>query len=138
MHNHLRQEAKQEKLIQAERKAEARPIMPVLQCLKHISVHLDLVIKVHLMERFHRDLRSTTVLLLIRIALEREVVLYRSSSIFDLLSLARRECGKSDPDDGEDGDGEEQNEEEPCSEAAFELPGDEGREDGQEGDEEGV
>lgn len=88
MHDHFGDEAGEEEPVEAEGEAEVGPIVSVLKGLEHVAVDLDLVVKVHLVESLHRDRRSPSVLLLIGIALESQVVLDWSARVFCFFCFA--------------------------------------------------
>jgi len=90
MHDELGNHASQEEPVQADCKPEACPVVPVFHNLEHVSIDVDFSIKVLLVEGLHGDLAATTVLHLVRIFVESQVVLDWKSRVFGLFILARR------------------------------------------------
>jgi hypothetical protein len=122
VHDDLRYHPKQKVPEQAHGKAEIRPIVSFLQYLQHIALHVYLSSKIHLMERLHGDLTPSTVLHLVTLALELEVMLHRTTRIPCFLILARRYRRGKIPKGCEDGDGGEDGEEDCCPETTSDLP----------------
>lgn len=112
--------------------------MSVFQSLEHVPIDLDLIVEVHFMERLHWYLRPATVLLLVRIVLEGEVVLHGSSSVASFFSLTWRYHWYHHPECSEYWYSEKDNEEQPCLQTSAELPSNEGCWDGQGADEDGI
>lgn len=112
--------------------------MSILHHLKQITININLAIKVFLMERLHRDLATATILHLVRIGAERQVVLDRLARVRGLFILAGGEGGCEGPVGGEDGDGGKDGEENTEFEAAADFPGEVERDQGDGGEEEGI
>lgn len=121
MHNHLRNHAGQEELIQSHREFESGPIMTVLQHFESIALEIDLAIKVHLMEGLHGDLVLAMILGTIMLVVEMQVVLNRTAGEFGLLISAGTNAGSNSPEDHQDWNGREQGEEQRRLEASANL-----------------
>lgn len=138
VHDHFRHHASKEEPEERQSEAEVGPVMAVLHDLQRIAIELHQAIKVHLVEGLHGNLVPATVLCLVAISFEGEVVLDRCTGVASLLVQARGHGGGDGPEDHQDGDGEENGEDCPCYQTASELPGDVAWDGGQEGEEEEV
>lgn len=98
MHDNFWDEAEQEELEQANGEPEACPVMSVFHHLQTITIELDITIKVHVMERLHRDLVPSAVLGLIGLILEGNVMFDRATRIFSFFVLAGSEGGCERPE----------------------------------------
>jgi len=111
VHDNFWGEAKEDELEQADSKSEASPIMPVLHHFQAVSIELDLTSKVHLMKSLHGNLVLPTVLLLMLLALECEVVFNWAAWVSSFLVLARGEHRGESPKGKKNGYGGEEGEE---------------------------
>lgn len=75
MHNDFRCELEENELEQADGEGEACPVGTVFEDLEAVAIELDIALKVHVVESLHWDLGPPTVLELIGVILEGEVVL---------------------------------------------------------------
>lgn len=94
VHNNFRNKAKQDELEQTDRKPEARPIMSILHNLQTIPIEIHVAIKIHIVERLHRNLILPSVLEPVSLILEREVMFDWTTRKPSLLILPRRERGR--------------------------------------------
>jgi hypothetical protein len=122
MHDHLRGETEKDEFEEAESKSEARPIVPVLQYLKAVAIEVDVPIKVHVVERLKGNLVSSTILGLIGVMLEGQVVLDWATRKLDFLVLAWAERRRDSPEGHQDRDGGEEAKEDCGLQAASDFP----------------
>lgn len=127
MQNNLWHHSRQEELEQAERKPEGGPIVPALHSLERVTLEVHTARKVHLVESLHGDLALAVVSGAILLAVEVEVVLYRSPGIFGLLILTRRNGRRHRPVDHENWDSREDRKEDRRVEATASLASNVGR-----------
>lgn len=104
VHDHLGHHASQEEPEQAQGEAEVGPVVSVFHDLQTIAIEVYLFVKVHLMERLHGNFVLATILSLILLALEGEVLLDRSARQLGLFVETRRHGGGDRPEGHEDGD----------------------------------
>jgi hypothetical protein len=122
VHDNLRCEAEEDELEEADSEPEARPVMSVLQHLEAVTVEVDIALKVHVVEGLHGDLVPSTVLELIRMVLEGQVVLDWAARELDFFVLAGDEGRRDTPEGDEDRDGGEEAEEDCGLQATTDLP----------------
>ena len=132
MHDDLWHHASQEETEQAERELEIGPVMPILHDVQRISLEVYCTIEVHLMERFHWNLRFTMVLRPILLAVEVKVMLHRTAWVAGFFILPWRDCRSHVPEGHKDGDAGEGRKEDPGEDASTNLAGEVGRHDANE------
>lgn len=138
MHDHLGNHASEEEADQTNSEAEASPVMTVLEDLKSIALEVNLTVKVHLVEGLHGDLVLATVLGLVGLVLELEVVLNALVGETSLLILAGANGRDNQPEGSEEREVDEDGEEDKSLEATTDLPLQIVRDTDEDGDEEGV
>lgn len=122
VHDELGNHSQQEVLDQADREAEASPVVAVLEDLEAVALEVDVTVKVHLVEGLHGDLVGAMVLETVGLLLELEVVLNGTAGVLGLGGLAGRDGGDNKPPAGQDGKIKDEGEEEEGLEAAAHLP----------------
>lgn len=138
VHDHFRHHSSQEEPKEAQSEAEVGPVVSVFHNLKAVTVEVHLFVKVHLVECFHWNLVLATVLPLVFLALEIQVVLDGSAWVLGFL-VKTRGHGRGDcPERHENGDGGQDGEEDPCEEATTDFVGEIGGDASEEGEEEGI
>lgn len=138
VHDDLGHHPHEEVLEQAQGETEAGPVVSVLHGLQGVTLEVDLVVEVHLVESLHGDLALAVVLDAVMLAVEVQVVLDRASGVLDLLVLAGGDGRGHSPEDHEDGDGGEDGEEDGGVETTADLAGEVPRDHDQQGDEEDI
>lgn len=123
MHNHLRKHAEQEVLDEADGKAEASPVVPVLHNLQAVAIEVDITVEIHLMEGLHGNLVPAMVLRLVRRLLEGEIVLDRPAREPGLLVPPRGDGRDDEPESSQDRDAGEEAKEDGGLQATSQLPG---------------
>lgn len=102
VHDDLGNHVEEKILAEADGEAEAGPVMPILQNLEGIAVEVDISVEVHLVEGLYGNLAFATVLELVGLVFESEVVLDRSAGISGLLILSGTDGRDSQPERSED------------------------------------
>lgn len=136
MHDNLGGKAEEDKLEETDSKSEACPVMSVFQHLETVTIHVNLAIKVHVIESLHGDLVSSTVLELIGRVLEGKVVLNWAAGKLDLLVLAGDERRRQRPESDQDRDGGEEAKEDGSLQTTADLPSQVEGDDEEDGEEE--
>jgi hypothetical protein len=122
VHDNFRNEAKQEELEQGSGELEACPIVTVFQNLQTVTVKLDVAGKVHIMESNHRDLVASSVLCLVFLLLECQIVLHWASWVSGLLIFAGRELRVEEPEGNEERNRGEEGKEDGSLQSTANLP----------------
>lgn len=138
VHDNLRHHASQEEPEEGKSEAEVGPVVTVLHRFETVALEVDIPSKVHLMESLHGDSVLATVLALVGLVLEFEVVLDGSTREASLFVDAWGHAGCDGPEGHQDGDRGEDGEEEPDEEAAIDLVGEVGGHGGEEGEEDDI
>lgn len=102
VHDDLGNHVEEEILAKTDGEAEAGPVMPILQNLEGVAVEVDVSVEVHLVEGLYGDLALATVLELVGLILEGQVVLDRSAGISSLLILSGTDGRYGQPEGSED------------------------------------
>lgn len=123
MHQHLRDEAKQEVLEETRSELEVGPIVTVLESLQSITLEVDLAVEILLVEDLHGDLALAAVGGTVMLAVEVQVVLDGAAAVLGLLGLAGGDRGRDGPEGHQDGDSGEDSEEDGGVEATTNLAG---------------
>lgn len=103
VHDNLRHHSRQEKHEKADRKPEAGPIVSKLQNVQNVSLDINLSIEVKFVERLHRDLTPSIVLITELLCLECEVGFDGLPGKLGFFILPGRETGCNSPKSDEDG-----------------------------------
>lgn len=138
MHQHLRDETKEEVLVETHGEAEVGPVVSELQSLQGITLEVHLAIEVLLVEDLHGNLALATVGSTIMLAVEVQVVLDGATSILGLFVLAGRNGRGDGPEAHQNGDGGEDGEEDGGVETTTDLAGEVPWDKDEESEEEGV
>lgn len=123
MHNDFRGELEENELEQADGESEAGPVGTVLEDLEAVAIKLDIALKVHVVESLNWDLGPSTVLELIGVILEGEVVLDWATRKFHFLILARAESRVEVPEGNQERDRGEEAEKNRRLQTAADFPG---------------
>lgn len=123
MQNDLGHHASQEEDEQAHGELEAGPVVPVLEDLKSIALEVNLASKVLLVEGVHGNLVLAIVLVLVLLVIELDVVLDGLAGVARLFVLTRAKGGCHGPKGHENGNGTQDDEEEPCLQTTTDLEG---------------
>jgi len=123
MHDYLGHHPRKEKPEKTDRKAEARPIMPILQHLQRIPLEFHQPLKVHLLERLQWNFIPAFIPHPMLLITELQIMLHWPTRIPRFLIFARRYSGGDGPEGNEDWEEGQEGEEEPCEEAAAEFEG---------------
>ena len=97
--------------------------MPPLHHLQRIPLEIHLLVKIHLVERLHWNLRLAPIPTPIRLAVKLQIVLNGFSRIARFFIFARTHARGDGPEGHDDGEGCEEGDEQPCQEAATDLEG---------------
>lgn len=98
VHDDFRDHAKNEVLAKAPGEAEAGPVMSILHDVQAVTVKVNLVVEVHLLERLQGNSVLSIVLGSVGLLLECEVVLDGTAGVLGLLVLSWRQGRNSDPE----------------------------------------
>jgi len=112
--------------------------MSVFQHLKHITLNVNTAIKVFFIESLQRNLATASILELVRLGVEGEVVLHWQTRIRSLFIFASRKGRGERPVACENGDGGEDGEEDGEFETTAYFPGEVEGDQGDGGEEERV
>lgn len=123
MHNDLRGELEENELKQADSEGEAGPVGTVLEDLEAVAIELDIALEVHVVESLNWDLGPPTVLELIGVVLEGEVVLDWTTRESHFLILARAKGRVEVPEGNQERDRGEEAEENRRLQTATDFPG---------------
>jgi hypothetical protein len=123
VHQHFGNEAGKEVLEQSQRKAEAGPVMSVLQYIESITLKINLAVEVLLVESLHGNLALAMIFDTVMFAVELQVVLNRAARILGFLVLARRHGRGHGPEEHQDRNGSEDGEEDGGVETSSDLAG---------------
>lgn len=138
MHNHLRDEAKQEVLDKTKSESGLGPVVAPLENLQHVAIKLNLAIEVLLLEGLDGDLLLSVVCIAVLGLLKLEIVLNGLSRQLGLLVLAGSKFGGEPPKGAENGQEQNKSQEDPGLEAHAPAPCDVGGDANEESDQEGV
>lgn len=98
MHDNLWDHPSEEIFEQAEREPKIGPIMSIFHYVQGIPLEVHLLIKVHLMEGLHWNLRSAMILRPMPLFPEMQIMLYRAARVSCFLVLPRRNDGSDIPE----------------------------------------
>lgn len=115
MHNDLRDHPHQEKSEETQGKFPIRPVMPVFHNLQSIALEVDLSVKIHLMERLHRDLDLAMIPRSILLVVKMQIVFHGTTRVSCFFVLPWRNGRGDVPKGTEDGNAGENCEEEGCT-----------------------
>lgn len=123
VHDSLRDEAEQKVPNISNSEAKVGPVVTHLEYLETVALEADLAIEVLLLECFKRNLVLAVVAVAVLLFVEVEVVLNGLVGQLDFFVLSRCKFGRQDPEDGKNGQIQDQREKDPCFEAAAKGPG---------------
>jgi hypothetical protein len=104
MHDDLGSKLEEDEFKQAQGESEGCPVMSVLHDFQRISIEVNLTIKVHVVECFHWNLAGSSVLELVGIILEGQVMFDGATWNRGLFILARTEGRGEVPEPNQDWD----------------------------------
>lgn len=132
MHQHFRDEAQEEVLVETHGEAEVGPVVSEFHALESIALEFHLAIEVLLVENLHGNLALASVRGTVMVTVEVKVVFHGSTSIPGLLGLAGRDRRCDGPENHQNRDcgedGKENGGVEASTDLTSQVPGDQGQE----------
>jgi hypothetical protein len=138
MHDHFRYHACKEELEQAQRKAEAGPVVAIFHHFEAIALEINFLVKVHFMKCLHWYTVLPIVFRAVFLVTEMQIVLHWPARVPCFLIFAGRYRRCDSPEDDQDGQGGERCKEESGPKRPPKLSCQVPRDNGKQGEEKGI